>query len=259
VHQEKLEELQTVVTSLTEKETHLQVENTQLRTSQQSVEERVELAVEEVKVTEVKVTEVKAAEVKVNEVILQDFAEASVQYSQVLEEPALNLLGIFVNSVTRMKLSTKVIRLTSKGKEHERSLRIDPSEAAVHTLESAKTADELVGVKAAFASCVLWWTTKSLFKRSSACLVTIEAISSITHTKDSAVFRRARTSTLPGLSIYYASQGEQKCLDLLFSDFSMYKIWSVGLEMLLFAARGTKLEEANLEQLQIHREAMRSP
>lgn len=255
MHQEKLEELQSVVTSLTEKETYLKVENTQLRTSQQSVERQVELPVEEAKVNEV--SEVKFSEVKVNEVILQDFAEASVQYSQVLEEPTLNLLGIFTNSVTRMKLSTKVIRLTSKGKEHERSLRIDPSEAAVHTLESAKTADELVGVKAAFASCVLGWTTKSLFKRSSACLVTIEAISNITHSKDSAVFRRARTSTLPGLSIYYASHGEQKCLDLLFSDFSMYKIWSVGLEMLLFAARGTKLEEANLEQLRIHREAMR--
>jgi hypothetical protein len=126
-------------------------------------------------------------------------------------------------------------------------------------LETAKTTEELVGLKAAFASCVMWWTTKSFFKRSSSCLVPIEAVSSITHKKDSAVFLRARTSTLPGLSIYYASQGEQKCLDLLFSDFSLYKIWSVGLEMLLSAARRIKLEEANLEQLQIHREALRYP
>mmetsp|Transcript_5741 Transcript_5741/g.10249 ORF Transcript_5741/g.10249 Transcript_5741/m.10249 type:complete len:250 (-) Transcript_5741:189-938(-) len=238
-HKEAVEELQNQVRSLTERESNLLMENSRLRSKKRSMDFEVRLR-EEAKVHA--------------EVSVQEFAEASVQYSisEDVMTPVtvpLNLISIMMSSVNRMKLSTQVIRLTSKGKEHLRTIRIEFSEAAVHALENIKTVEDVLEVKAAFASSTLAWNTKSFFKKSSNCSVALDAISSIAWKKESAIFARARPTDLPSLSIYYAANGQQKCLDLLFQDFALYKIWTVGLEMLLYAAKGVKLEEETLQQL----------
>lgn len=203
-------------------------------------------------------------ETKLNsEAMVQSFAEASVQYSQVIEDEPLvsqlNVFAIFMSSVARLKLKTQVIRLTSKGKQHPRSLKVEFSEAAILALDSSKTVEDLTGFKAAFGSCSLGWTTRSFFKKGASCSTTLEAISSISQNKESAAFNKSRTSDLPGLSVYYAAQGQQKCLDLLFPDIALFKIWTVGLEMLVLASQGVMLEEERLEQLQIHRASVCSP
>lgn len=172
----------------------------------------------------------------------------------------LNIIGILMSSVTRIKLKTQVIRLTSKSKEHSRYIRAEFSDATIHAFETCKTVEDLLDYRASFGSSLLRWSTKAFFKSSKACSIPLSSISSISHMKDSSTFKKATTpSDLPGISVLYVAQGQQKSLDLLFPDYSVYKIWAIALEMLHFAANGIKLVEEDLSQIQLHWSSLRSP